>query len=164
MNNYLDNPQNTWFVTNMGPLEWIETLLKTGAIGIAVFALTQVIDQGFQPVSATRMAEIVLMGIASFGLVMAVYDRLKTREVVSITFVLVNNIGHWSMFTALIGGINISWPVIGFCGLMIAGDLIKFRFFLKTGYTVRNSPRMVLLGMIGVYLMVYAAVLLIEVF
>jgi len=147
----------------MGPLEWFETSLKLIAIAIAVFALCGVINQGFQVSFATRSVQIILLGVASFGLVLAIYDRLQSREVISMTFVLINNIGHWSMFAALIGGISTSWPVIAFCGLMLTGDIVKTGFFLKTGYTVRGSPRIFLLGMIFVFMLIYLTILLMEV-
>jgi hypothetical protein len=146
----------------MGPLEWLETALKLGAAGVGVFAVSRVAGHWFPTLAGSELVQIILMGIISLGLVLAIYDRLQTREVVSMAFVLINNVGHWSMLVSMFGGLGMTWPVVAFCGLMLAGDAVKIVFFLRTGYTVRNSPRSVLLGMVGVFLVAYLTVLTIE--
>ncbi len=160
--NYLANPGTGWFIARMGAWEWTETILKLGAIGVAVWAFALSLTEGFVPSLAARLPQVVVMGLASLGILAAIGDRLLTKEITSMVFVLLNNVGHWGMTAALVGGLGTSTPVVAYCAAMLAGDLVKLSFFLRTGLTVRSAPRGAVLGATALYTAAYLAVLILE--
>jgi len=161
--NYLENPQGGWFVARLGPWEWLETLVKLGAVGMALWGLSVSVAEGWSPGFHGRTAQIVILGVASLGILAAVVDRLITRELISMAFVVANNAGHWGMTMALVGGLGGGVPLVLFCSAMLAGDLAKLAFFARSGLTVRDAPRAVVLGGTGLFAVGYLVVLLLEV-
>ncbi len=161
--NYLTNPGNGWFVARMGPWEWLETLLKSVAIAGALWGLSTALADGFRLSLDGRLPQIMLLGLASLGTLAAVVERLATREVISMVFVLLNNVGHWGMTAAFVGAPDHSAPVLVYCSAMLAGDVVKLYFFWRTGFTVRNAPRSAVLGITGLFALAYLTVLLLEI-
>ncbi|GEM_PF-4787595 len=162
-NNYLANPEGVWFVARMGLWEWLETLVKLGAVGTALWGLSVAVAEGWSPGFHGRTAQIAVLGATSLGILAAVVDRLATREVVSMAFVLANNVGHWGMTAALVGGLGEGGPLVLFCSAMLVGDLVKLTFFARSGLTVRDAPRAAVLGGTGLFAACYLGVLLLEV-
>ncbi len=159
---YLANPGTGWFIARMGAWEWTETLLKLAAVGVAVWGVALSLTDGFAPTLNGRLPQVVILGLASLGVLAAVGDRLLTKEIISMVFVLLNNVGHWGITIALVGGLGTGTPVVAYCATMLAGDLVKLGFFLHTGLTVRNAPRGAVLGATGLFAAAYLTVLILE--
>ena len=100
-----------------------------------------------------------IMRVMAIGLAIAILDRLQQREVVSIVFVVFNDLAHWGMYFALASSIASVAGVIAYCALMMAGDIAKIAFFATTDYTVRGIPKPLLLGGVAAFVVAYAVVL-----
>lgn len=149
-----------WYIAPMSRLEWLETAAKTIAIVIAFATFIRVFAPGEleTPTGALGTQSRILMWMA-IGLAIAVLDRLQQRELLSIGFVIMNDLAHWAMFLSLLSGLTTMAPVIAYCALMMAGDIVKLVFFATTGYTVRGAPRPLLLAGVGAFVIAYGVVL-----
>jgi len=158
-----DSSVRRWYVAQWPPLAWLETVIKLVAIGVGVAAFVGVLSKGDWALpSGLRLAQAIVLALLSLGLVTAIFDRLAEREVVAMIFVILNNLGHWGMVLALASESGPGGALVAFCALMLAGDLVKL-FFLKVhDFTVRETPRSVLYGLMLSYVVGYAVVLILE--
>ena len=83
-----------------GPLGWIETGVKSCAFLCAYVALATSITTGWSTPRGVRVAELVLIGIATVGLVAAIGDRLLEREIVAMVFVVSTTSPTWRCLRA----------------------------------------------------------------
>ena len=146
-----------WHVDRWPALAWLETGIKLFAVGIAVFAVVQ----GGPSAGAWRegsFAALCVLGVLSAGLVVAVADRFRNREIVAMVFVILNNLGHWSAFAHLLSTRAVAPPLVTFAALMLVGDVVKIGFIRKTGLTVRNASSGALVGLTLAYVLGYAAI------
>jgi hypothetical protein len=75
--------------------------------------------------SGKNFLQTVTLLFLSLGLLLAVFDQLQRREIISMAFVIMNNIGHWGMLFTLF---FIPFPIAAlllFSIFMLVGDLIK---------------------------------------
>ncbi len=154
-----------WHVTAWPPLAWLETAIKLVALAIGVFVFVNALDGGpFELPGGVALAQMVVLALLSLGLVAAIGDRLIEREIIAMAFVIVNNLGHWSMVLAL--GLGVTGHAVAlFATLMLAGDLVKLLFIATTrDFTVRDLPRIMLYALTGVYVAGYALIVLLEAF
>jgi len=132
-----------WHIHNWTFLGWVETIIKTIAIiiGILAFCLSFGSEEWFFP-SGIRLVQLIILGILSLGIFFAIFNRWQNKEIISMFFVIFNNIGHWGMFLSLLRGTG--WFYLQyFALLMMLGDLVKILFLKQTGYTERNIlPRL----------------------
>lgn len=150
-----------WYVAPMGRLEWIETALKVLAMAVAFVTVATTFQPGeglARPDGAAGTQSRILFWMA-VGLAFAIIDRLQQRELVSIVFVVVNDLAHWAMYVSFMSGLTAAPPVVAYCGLMIAGDLAKIAFFATSRYTVRGIRRPLLLVGVGLFVVAYGVVL-----
>jgi hypothetical protein len=54
--------------------------------------------------------------------------------------------------------------VIAFSSLMIAGEVTRFTFFTTTRFTIRGSPRILVLTVVFMFMAAYLAILALEFF
>ncbi|MBN1855666.1 MAG: hypothetical protein JW846_01780 [Dehalococcoidia bacterium] len=152
-----------WHVAPMNRLEWVETGLKVTAMVIAFIVVVRVIVSGdfsWSGVDGGLQARIFRwMAIA---LAIAIVDRLQQRELVSIAFVIFNDLAHWSMHFALLSGFSMAAPIVAYCALMAAGDVVKIVFFATTGYTVRGAPRALLVAGVAAFVVGYVVILVLS--
>ena len=135
--------ERRWHVARWSGLAWLETGIKLAAVAVAVIAL-----------SAST-----LLGLLSVGLVIAIWDRLASREVISVVFVVLSNLGHWSAFARLALTRTIAAPLAVFTGLMLAGDLAKIAFLRRDGFRARRVSPRALVALTSVYAVGYATIL-----
>ncbi len=155
--------QKPWHFAQWPPLAWLETVIKLVAIGIGLAAFIVALDEGsFKLEAGFTLAEFILLGILSFGLIAAIFDRIKDREIIAMEFVIVNNLGHWGMLLAVAGDPGPGWYLIAFCSLFLCGDLVKMLFIKVHKFRVRDTPQPVLYGLTGGYAAGYAAILILE--
>jgi len=152
-----------WYVAKMSRLEWLETVFKLSAIACGLSAFTM----SFAPAALAlptgpRLAQVIILGIISLGLLGAIMERLDQREIGAMVFVLLNNLGHWGMLLAVLSNPGSSVLIIPFSALMLAGDGTKLAFFASTDFTVRNAPKASLLTVIAFFAAGYAAILILE--
>jgi len=95
----------------------------------------------------------------SVGLFGAIFERLDQREIGSMVFVLLNNLGHWGLLLALASGLSGSGLVIAFSALMLSGDSTKLAFFATSEFTIRNAAKALVLTVISLFALGYAITL-----
>ncbi|MCL7452746.1 MAG: hypothetical protein M8467_06825 [Anaerolineae bacterium] len=152
-----------WHVADWPALAWLETGIKLLAIVAGIAALVQaLVSGGFRLPMDLRLVQLVAMVVLSLGLVAAILDRYLEREVVSMVFVLLNNLGHWGMVVALVSRAGPGWLLPAFALLMLAGDAVKLVFLRLHDFHVRNTPRALLFGLTSFYIVGFLVVLLVE--
>lgn len=157
-----DGPGGGWRVGRWGPLGWLETVLKAGGVGVGIAALLTATGRAADAAGGVRLAQVIVLGLLSAGLVAAVADRLADREVVGIAFVPLMIAGHVCMTVALARDPDLGGPLLAFCALMLAGDLVKLVFLARTGFRVRDVPPAAVYGLTGAYAAGYAALMVMQ--
>ena len=145
-----------WHVARWGALGWIETGVKSCAFVCAYVALASSISTRWSTPRGVRIVELVLIGIATLGLMAAIGDRLLERETVAMVFVCFNNLAHLALLVSLLTTAGPGRLLTAFALLMICGELVKIRFLHSTGFTVRNTPTATVIGLTAAYALVYA--------
>jgi hypothetical protein len=148
-----------WHVGDYGPLGWVETAVKAAAFLCAYVAFAHALDRDLHSPDGIHLVELVLLGTAELGLLAAIGDRLIERELIAVAFVLFNNAAHLGMLYALVAVPGPGGLVSVFCGLMLAGELIKLAWLRTTGFTVRGAAPLLVQGFVLAYAGVYALAL-----
>ena len=93
--NQTKSRQKDWHFDSWSALAWLETILKTVAIITAIISLYYAVTTGafFIPTGKNLFQAAILL-VLSFGLLVAVFDRIQRREIISMAFIVVNNIGE----------------------------------------------------------------------
>lgn len=159
----VERTEKRWYVASWPPLAWLETGIKLVAIVVGVVALVQALSTGvFVVPGGVRLAQLAVLGLLSLGLLAAALDRVIEREIVSMVFVVLNNLGHWGMVITLATepGPGVLLPL--FAGLMLAGDAVKLVFLRAHDFEVKNTPHSVLFGLTSAYVVGYLVVLLLD--
>ncbi|MGD8464648.1 MAG: hypothetical protein PVI09_12340 [Anaerolineae bacterium] len=153
-----------WHVASWPPLAWLETIIKLVAFGFGIAALVRALATGtFELPGGLHLFQLIVLFVLSLGLVAAILDRWIEREIVAMVFVILNNVAHWGMVIALLFQPGPGWLLLAFAGLVLLGDLVKLVFLrAHTDFTVRNTPRIALYGLTGVYVTGYSMILLLE--
>jgi hypothetical protein len=145
-----------WHVARWGPLGRIETGVKSLAFLCAYVALASSITTGWSAPRGVRIVELLLIGIATLGLLAAIGDRLLEREVVAMVFVCFNDLAHLALLVSLVTTDGPGGLLTAFAVLMMCGELVKIRFLRSTGFTVRNAPTSIVIRLTAAYALVYA--------
>ena len=150
----------TWYVAPMSMLEKLETGLKVIAILIALvtFVATFQAEGLVRPAGLAGTQTRILMWMA-IALAVAILDRLQQRELVSLVFVVFNDLAHWAMYLSLMSGLSSGLPILFYAGFMMVGDIVKLFFFATSGYKVRGLPRGVIVAGVGLFVVGYGAIL-----
>jgi hypothetical protein len=152
-----------WYIAKWSPLAWLETLIKFIAILIGIAALANALSNGtFELPSGLRLVQFVVLGILCLGLVAAIFDRLSRREIVSMVFVLFNNLGHWGLLIALAFVPRPAALLVYFSVLMVGGDLVKLASFKADNFTQSGVSPATLYALTGFYIVGYAILLVLE--
>jgi len=146
-----------WHVAKWNFLAWAETLVKMLGIGVAIYAITQPVIRA-ESWNLLSVVGIAVLGILTAGIVLAIWDRLRRREIISMVFVIFNVIGHGAAVAYAILARGITPYVATFAAAMLAGDLIKIGFIRKTDFTLEGVSRGRLIGLTAIYVVGYAAV------
>ncbi len=110
--------------------------------------------------SGVQLAQSVVLGILSLGLVAAIFDRLSRRDIVSMVFVIFNNLGHWGMLIALAFIPGPAALLVYFSVLMLVGDLVKLASFKMDKFSLSGVSSTTLYGLTGFYVVGYAILLM----
>jgi hypothetical protein len=151
-----------WHVGRWGTLGWVETALKTGGIAVGVAALWTSLGEPADGPSGVRLAQVIVLGLLSLGLVAAIADRVLEREVVGMVFIILMVAGHACMTVALTRSGDLAAHVIAFSALMLAGDLVKLAFLRITGFRVRAISPAAVSGLTGAYAAAYLVLLVLQ--
>lgn len=154
-----------WYLAKMNRLEWLETVFKLSAVGcgIAAFATGFSLDE-LSISGGWRLLQVIVLGIISIGLLGAIWERFGQQEIGAMLFVLLNVLGHWGLLLALFGDLENSSLVIAFSSLMITGEITKFTFFATSSFTIRGSPRTLVLAVVFMFMAAYSVILALEFF
>ena len=156
--------KKVWHVASWPLLAWAETAVKGVALFIAIITFFQAWAVGnFSWPSGIRLAQFIVLGILSLGLLVAIVDRYLEREIIAILFVMLNNVGHWGVLLALTTNLA-SLPLLAFAGLMLLGDLIKLQFLRVHNFIVRDTPPAILYGLTTFYVIGYSVLLILDLF
>ncbi len=154
--------QKPWHIAHWPPLAWLETLIKLIAIGLGISALFRAFGaSNIDLPSGLELIQLAILVLLSLGLLAAIFDRFADREIISMIFVVLNNLGHWGMVAALTTSIDA--PLVLFAGLMLLGDLVKIVFIHHDGFTVRHYSSLMLYGLTSIYILGYTAILVLEI-
>jgi len=159
-----EHEKKEWYVAEWSPLAWLETGMKAIALTLGITAAVRALSGGGLVLpGGMRLAQLVVQGLLSLGLIAAIFNRLMEREIVAMLFVIVNNLGHWGVVLALASEVGPGRLLFGFAGLMLLGDLVKLAFLLThPEFTVRDAPRSALYGLTLLYVVGYAVILILE--
>lgn len=154
------NP-SAWHIASWPPLAWVETGIKAVGQVIGVIALIRAFSGGgFALPEGVRLVQTIVMAILSLGLTVAIADRIRYREIISMIFVIPNSLAHWGIVLALLAGQ--SQYLVPFAALFLVGDIVKLVFIRVHQFTVGEFPQKVIYGLTSVYVVGYALVLLLE--
>lgn len=151
-----------WRVGDWGLLGWLETALKAAGVLVGVGALLASLDGPVDGPSGVRLAQVVVLGVLSAGLLAGIADRLLEREVVGVVFVPAMVVGHVAMTVALARDGGLGDALVAFAALMLAGDLVKLAFLATSGFRVRDLPPGAVYGLTGAYAAGYVALLVMQ--
>ncbi len=155
----MDNTK-LWHISDWSVLGWIETGLKIIAFFFAGMIFISALKFGNFHLPSVGLFVIIQI-ILSLGLVAAIFDRLKEKEMIAMIFIVVNNLAHWGIVYALFTQINNSFYLLMFFVFMLAGDLIKIVFIKTSKFTVRDLPKSVIYGLTTFYIIGYSIQILI---
>ena len=83
------------------------------------------------------------------------------KEIGAIVFLLVFNLpSHIIIFFTRLFGADEDGAgvfVLIFCSLMLLGDLIKVVMLATTDFTIRDSPKAAMIGLVAIFVVGYAA-------
>lgn len=140
---------NGWWLNRWPLLGWLETGLKVLAwfyssyVGIETVPIHKP-KYGSEP--AVFVLQTFLMCGGTTLLTLAVVDRLRYREVVSMIFVFPNAWAHWVVVSAMLrlgpAGLQ-ARNFRMFCWLMLSGDIVKLLFFAVHDFTMLEVKRYV---------------------
>jgi hypothetical protein len=154
--------QKPWHIAHWPALAWLETIIKLIAIGLGINAFYRAfVANGVDLPSGVGLIQLVILVLLSLGLFVAVADRFADREIISMIFVVLNNLGHWGMVLALATAVGA--PLVLFAGLMLLGDLVKIVFIRRYSFTVRDYSSSMLYGLTSIYILGYIAILILEI-
>jgi hypothetical protein len=156
MNKPVDRKQ--WYIGNWTGLGWLETGLKLAGHVVAFYALTQ-IPPGSNP--ALNLPVILLLGIITLAYIAAIYDRWLEKEIIAMLFVVVNVAAHAAMtWTLTQASVPLASLGMLFAAFMLAGDLVKIAFLLRTRFTVRNATTRQMVTLVAGLVIAYAIIIL----
>ena len=153
-----NNKPSSWYFYNWTFLGWLETGIKAVAliIGMWVFYLSRVSQIWMIP-SRLQLVQWIVLGVLSLGIFAAIYNRWQNKEIVSMIFVLFNNLGHWGMFLALTR--NTGWEILPiFAFLMMLGDSIKVIFLKQQHYTEKNISPNIFIKLTLIFVLSYGII------
>ena len=150
-----------WYIAQWPPLAWLETVIKLTALVTAIVAFIDTLSDGsFDFPRGTPLVQFLILVVLSLGLIAAIFDRFIEREIIAMGFVILNNIGHWSLVMALVFIPRPGSGLLAFASLMLLGDLVKVRFLKTSGFRVRTVPPTVMYGLTLFYAAGYALIVL----
>jgi hypothetical protein len=159
----VNTDSNRWHVAHWPPLTWLETVLKLGALAFGVLGLAAAISSGrFILPEGARLAQMVLLALLSLGLSVAILDRYIEREIVSMIFIIINNLGHWGMVAYLSAATHPADRLVPFALFMLIGDGAKLLFLHTHRYSVRGRSWRTISLMSSLYVAGYAVLLALE--
>lgn len=148
-----------WHVQNWHLLGWIETVVKTGAIIIGIYAFLQAIKSDiFLSWSELPKIQLIILILLSLGILLAIYDRYQKKDIVSMIFVLFNNWGHWGLVYAIFKGVNLIY-LFYFALFMLIGDLVKIVFLKKYNYSERDLAPKKFIYLTSIYIIGYLLII-----
>ena len=153
-----NNKHSSWYFYNWTFLGWLETGIKAVAliIGMWAFCLSRVSQIWMIP-SGIQLIQWIVLSVLSLGIFVAIYNRWQNKEIVSMIFILFNNLGHWGMFLALTR--NTGWAILPiFSFLMMLGDLIKIIFLRQQHYTEKNIPPNIFIKLTLIFVLGYGII------
>jgi hypothetical protein len=153
-----------WHFHNWGILGWIETVVKCA--GWVVGILTPAI--GFvdpvQPRYAQQLGIAIMMTVASFFIVLGIFDRIRMKEIAAMILIVINSAGHICFTVALYINSVRSLFIILFGSLLLVGELVKILFFtqhLGKDFNVPGAQKAVMYALVSFFAAIYIVLIVI---
>lgn len=154
--------EKKWYFGNWLLLGWIETGVKIFAFMFAYVLFYNALSNGEFVIPHGKILIVWIIQIfLSIGLLAAIFDRYKNKEIFAMIFVLFNNLAHWSIVISILNAANLSINLIFFYGLMLVGDIVKMIFLKTSNFKVDGVSQIVLFALTGIFIAGYLANLLI---
>ena len=159
-----ENNKKHWYLGKWPILAWLETFIKVLALAIGFFALTNAFRSDAQLAfpEGVKLAQFTIQAMLTLGLIAAIFDRIQEREIIAMIFLILNNLGHIGILSALLNPFFQSNLLISFWILMLLGDVTKVFFLRFHKFSVRNASPAVMYGLTSFYLLGYLALILIQ--
>jgi hypothetical protein len=150
-----------WHVATWPPLAWVETIIKGIGQIIGIWALVSSFSTGdFATPQGIRLVQTILMTVLAWGLSVGILDRIRYREIISMVFILTNNLAHWGIVLSFLFGQN--QFLIPFTLFFLIGDLVKIIFIRVNRFTVGNFSQTILYGLTSFYVLGYLVIFFLE--
>lgn len=125
-----------WHVANWGLWGWLETIVKLIGAGAGIVAFFNTMSISTLTLGGSpRLAAVILLGLLTFISIGLVFVRIRQQEIVSIFYAIFNLLGHAGLLIALLRAPQQTTLGIVFGIAYVAGELIKQRFLVVSGFT-----------------------------
>ncbi|MCU0465791.1 MAG: hypothetical protein MUF38_14640 [Anaerolineae bacterium] len=151
-----------WHIINWGVLGWVETAFKVAAIIAALLAFGATgAASDFQIVGNPRLFSVIILALATLATIAQIGLRLQLKDIIALAFAVAYFIGHSALLIALLRAPAIAQGYgIAFAVLILAGDVVKFRWLTVSGYTEAGVPTSGLFKLVYAVLSIYTLFLL----
>lgn len=152
--------ENNWHIKKWHLLGWLETLIKSLAIIIGIYVLfIGFTKPAFLRLNQLPLIELIILTILSLGLLAAIYNRYQLKDIISMVFVIFNNLGHWGLIYGILKGANIKF-LYSFVLIMLAGDIVKIVFLKRHNYSEGDMAPQKFIYLTSVYALGYLVIFL----
>lgn len=148
-------PKQGWHVANWGTWGWAETIVKLIGAAIGVIAFFQASGDDYSLGSGLDTIAIIDFGLILLSAFALPPIRILQREVISIIYAILNLIGHLALMGALLREPSMSLLPFLFGLAYVAGELVKQRFLVVSGYTEQGQTTAAMLKFSRVVMVIY---------
>lgn len=124
-----------WHARSWSALGWLETAAKAIGIGAALVGVVTVATAASVQVAGLGYGVVGVAGVTSLLAVVQLGLRIGQKEVVSLGFAALNLLGHAALAYLVLYAPAAAWVPATFGTAYVAGELVKQRFLVQTGYT-----------------------------
>lgn len=136
-----------WHTAQWGTLGWVETILKLIGIGAGVLAFVNsdaaaALRIGDNP----HLAAVILLGALTLGAAFQLFVRFGQKETISLSFAVLNLLGHLALLVALLRAPSDMTLAVIFGVMVVLGQVVKLQFLRSTGYTEGGATTGAMMG------------------
>jgi ABC-type cobalamin transport system permease subunit len=152
-----------WRCRKYGPLMWMETLIKLLAVGVGIASLS-IYDNTDYGYNGTRLAQCIIMAIVGAGIIALTAQRVLDKELFALGFIILVLVGHWIMTLITFLSKDPASFLFVYVFLMILGEYVRMMYiFLEENLDMRFLNKPILMGISGVFIVLYIVVMIIQV-
>lgn len=147
-----------WHIRNWGLWGWLETGAKGAGIaaGLGSLALSPVAQYQFAGADYGLVGLFALLTVVAGGVIAL---RVMQQELFAIVFALLNFAGHGALLYSLFQTPAAITSAVVLGTAFVAGELLKQRFLLATGYTESGNSTAKILSFSRTFMVLYGLVI-----